>query len=280
MTSRLLARTLGGALLIFNGLWLAGCASAPAPEDQSEAQLYQAAEEALDDERYQTALQNLQDLESRFPFGDYAEQVQLELIYVNYQNENYEAARATASRFIRLHPDHSKLDYAYYVKGLAAWRAGRYALESLDLVDLSQRDPGATREAYDDFLKLVQRFPNSDYASDARQRMRYLKNLLARQEVYIGQFYLRRGAPEAAIGRGRTVLQGYQDTPALPDAIAVMAEGYEHLKLQDQADKMIKLLRQVDPQHPQLTAQGFQMRYPPNQPDKTFWQIITFDLID
>ena len=103
----------------------------------------------------------LEALDSRYPFGDYAEQAQPELVYVYYQVDNWDQTRAAASRFIRLHPDHPQVDYAYYLRGLAAWQAGRFSLEGLDLIDISKRDLGATRDAYVDFSELARRFPNS-----------------------------------------------------------------------------------------------------------------------
>ncbi|MDR9469110.1 outer membrane protein assembly factor BamD [Marinospirillum sp.] len=261
-------------------LLLTGCAGRIADEDKTEQQLYQEAQEALDNNRYTTAIERLQALESRFPFGEYGEQAQLELIYANYQSNQYEAARAAAGRFIRLNPDHPQVDYAHYLRGLAAWEGGRHALEGLELSDISKRDPGATREAYGDFRRLILDHPDSQYAPDAVQRLRYLKNLLAEQEVYIGQFYLRRGAPVAAINRGKEVVEGYRDTPAVPDAIAVMIEGYLHLEDQKEADRLKQLLVELDPEHPQLGRnQQFVQLHPANKPDKTLLQILSFDLL-
>jgi len=261
-------------------LLLSGCAGRIADEDKTEQQLYQEAQDALDRNRYTTAITRLQVLESRFPFGEYGEQAQLELIYAYHQNSQHEEARAAAGRFIRLNPDHPQVDYAHYLRGLAAWEGGRHALEGLKLSDISKRDPGATREAYEDFRRLIQNFPNSSYAPDAAQRLRYLKNLLAEQEVYVGQFYLRRGAPIAAINRGREVVEGYSDTPAVPGAIAVMIEGYLHLDEPEEAQRLKELLAQLDPKHPQLgRGQDFIQLHPADRPDKTLLQIISFDLL-
>lgn len=261
---------------------LSGCAGRLADDEKSEQQLYQEAQRALDKKRFITAIERLQFLESRFPFGEYGEQAQLELIYAYHSNNQHEQARAAASRFIRLNSDHPQTDYVLYLSGLSAWVAGRHSLEGLKLTDISQRDPGATREAYADFNRLITRFPNSDYAPDAQQRLRYLKNLLAAQEVYIGQFYLRRSAPIAAINRGRGVVEGYRDTPAVADALAVMIEGYLHLEDTEQANELQKLLVALQPNHPQLTnkkgKKGFVQLHPANKPDKTLLQILSFDL--
>lgn len=270
---------LGLALTLMLAL-LTGCATRLSDDQKTEAQIYQEAQEALDRERYLTAIERLQALESRFPFGEYSEQIQLELIFAFYRNHQTESARATARRFMRLHPDHPQVDYALYMSGLAAWEAGRHTLEGLRLSDLSQRDPGATREAHADFEQLVRRFPTSEYAPDALQRMHYLHHLLAAQEVYIGQFYLRRGAPIAAINRGQEVLEVYRDTPFVPDALAVMIEGYRHLDQVDTAQRLQALLTELAPDHPQLASQGrFVELHPADQPDKTLLQILTFDLL-
>ena len=275
--NRLLTPLVLASLLAF---LLTGCAGRLADEDKTEQQLYQEAKEAMDRNRFATAIDRLQVLESRFPFGEYGEQAQLELVYAYYRNNQYEAARAAAGRFIRLNPDHPQVDYAYYLRGLSAWAGGRHALEGLRLSDISLRDPGATREAYSDFRRLLQEFPDSEYAPDAAQRLRYLKNLLAAQEVYIGQFYLRRGAPVAAINRGRTVLEGYGDTPAVPDALAVMVEGYLHLNDNREAERLKQLLQELEPGHSQLGRDGrFTQLHPADQPDKTLLQILSFDLL-
>lgn len=258
---------------------LSGCAGRLADDQKSEQQLYQEAQTALDKKRFITAIERLQFLESRFPFGEYGEQAQLELIFAYYSNNQHEQARAAASRFIRLNADHPQIDYVLYLSGLSAWVAGRHSLEGLKLTNISQRDPGATREAYADFNRLITTFPDSDYAPDAQQRLRYLKNLLAAQEVYIGQFYLRRSAPIAAINRGRAVVEGYRDTPAVPDALAVMIEGYLHLGDAEQANELRKLLVELQPDHPQLKGKkGFVQLHPADKPDKTLLQILSFDL--
>ncbi|SFC50728.1 Beta-barrel assembly machine subunit BamD [Marinospirillum celere] len=261
-------------------LVLTGCAGRVSDDDKSEQQLYQEAQEALDRNRYTTAITRLQALETRFPFGEYGEQAQLELIYAYHRSNQHEAARAAANRFIRLNPDHPQVDYALYLRGLAAWDGGRHALEGLKLSDISKRDPGATREAYADFRRLISDYPDSQYAPDAAQRLRYLKNLLAEQEVYVGQFYLRRGAPVAAINRGREVVEGYRDTPSVPDALAVMIEGYLHLNDQEEAERLKQLLIELDPDHPQLgRGQQFVQLHPADRPDKTLLQILSFDLL-
>ncbi|GAB2778407.1 hypothetical protein GCM10027040_00810 [Halomonas shantousis] len=245
-----------GALVLASAL-LAGCASNEPAPDLQEQDLYQQAQSSLDAGRYTTAVEQLEALDTRFPFGRYAEQAQLELIYAYYQVENWEAARAAASRFIRLQPDHPQVDYAYYMRGLAAYQAGRFSLEGLKLIDISKRDLGATRDAYVDFGELVRRFPDSRYAPDARQRIIYLRNVLARHELQVADFYLRKGAYVAAVERGRWVIEHYPQSPATRDALAVMVEGYLGLDMRDRAREVLATLIENDPDNDRLRGDTF-----------------------
>jgi outer membrane protein assembly factor BamD len=257
MTMRFPSLGTFGALLL-SGALLAGCASnEPAPDIQ-EQELYQQAQESLDAGRYSTAVTRLEALDTRFPFGRYAEQAQLELIYAYYQTEDWEQARAAASRFIRLHPDHEQVDYAYYMRGLAAYQSGRFSLEGLELIDISKRDLGATRDANVDFGELVRRFPESPYAADARQRIVYLRNVLSRHELQVADFYLRKGAYLAAINRGKWVLEHYPQTPATRDALAVIVEGYMGLNMPERARTALQTLINNDPDNPRLDGKTFE----------------------
>lgn len=254
------------AALLLSGALLAGCASNEPAPDLQEQELYQQAQSALDDGRYSTAVTRLEALDTRYPFGRFAEQAQLELIYAYYQTEDWEQARAAASRFIRLHPDHPQVDYAYYMRGLAAYQAGRFSLEGLELIDISKRDLGATRDAYVDFGELVRRFPDSPYAADARQRIVYLRNVLSRHELQVADFYLRKGAYLAAINRGKWVLQHYPRTPATRDALAVMVEGYLGLNMPERARTVLQALIKNDPDNPRLDGETFEPKYVDAEP--------------
>ncbi|ATJ84312.1 outer membrane protein assembly factor BamD [Halomonas beimenensis] len=242
---------------------LAGCASTgdeQAP-DLAERQLYEEGRTALESGHYTTAINRLEAIDTRYPFGETAEQAQLELIYAYYETDDWEAARAAASRFIRLHPDHPQVDYAYYLRGLAAWQAGRFSLEGLRLIDISKRDLGATRDAYADFRELVQRFPDSQYAPDARQRIVYLRNVLARHELQVADFYLRKGAYLAAVERGRWVIEHYPQSEATRDALAVMVEGYLGLDMSERARETLRVLIDNAPDHERLDGRTFQPRH-------------------
>lgn len=247
-------------------------------QNMTEEQLYKGAMEELDNDSYRGALNYLREIETRFPFGVYAEQAQLEMMYSYYQDGKYEIARAKASSFIRLNPNSPQLDYALYIDGLSAWEMGKNMLEGMKMVDIEKRDLGATKDSFASFYRLVSEFKDSRYAPDARQRILFLKNMIAAQEIYIARFYLRRGAPEAAIGRANFVIQHLHSVASILDAFAVLAEGYTHLEVRDKAKYWVDRLKKIAPKHEQLSDGKLVMLYPPDSLDKNFWQFITFDL--
>ncbi len=210
--------------------------------DIPEPQLYEEALEALKNETWDVAIDKLENLESRYPFGRYSEQAQLELIFAYYKGARPTQAIAAADRFIRLHPQHDNIDYAYYLRGLTNFDADKSLTDRFLPTDPSQRDPGAARDSFSDFSTLLNRYPTSQYAPDARKRMLYLKNQLARYEIHVARYYINRGAFVAAANRGRYVVENYQETPAVPDALAIMVEAYSELGLQDPAGHARQIL--------------------------------------
>jgi outer membrane protein assembly factor BamD len=248
------------ALLIILLISLLGaCSSEPTLLEQlnlSEDDLRARIQEGLDDRRYDLAAEGIQAMEARFPFGKYAEQTQLESIYIYYMQYDTEGARAAAERFIRLHPQHPNVDYAYYMKGLSSFVEGQGLFERFMPTDLTKRDPGAARQSFADFSQLVSRYPDSLYAADARKRMVYLRNLLARYEVHVANYYFMRGAYLAAANRGRYVVENFQRTPAVPDALAVMVQAYKLLGMDDLANNALVTLRTNYPSYPELDANG------------------------
>lgn len=245
------------AVLLISQLVLLACSSKEEiPEGQSEQVLYEAAAEQLENANYEQAIKNLQMLEARFPFGPYAEQAQLELIYAYYKNFNYAASIEASERFIRLHPQHPNVDYAYYMRGLANYSEGKGLFERFTPTDLTERDPGSARQSFNDFSQLVTRFPNSEYAPDARYRMIYLRNLLARYEINVANYYLKRRAFIAALNRGRYVIENFPQSPAVPDALAVVVQSYLLLDEDELADDTLTVLRDNYPDHPNLKKNG------------------------
>lgn len=221
-------------------------------ENLSEVELYQQAQADLDNNSYTSATAKLKALESRYPFGRYADQAQLELIYANYKNSEPEAAKSAAERFIRLHPQHPNVDYAYYLKGLTSFDQDRGLVARFLPLDMTKRDPGAARDSYNEFAQLTSRYPNSRYAPDAKQRMIYLRNLLASYEIHVADYYLTRQAYVAAANRGRYVVENFQETPSVGDGLAVMTEAYMRLHLDDLAATTLETLKANYPDHPSL----------------------------
>lgn len=245
----------------------------------SEADLYNAAEGQLSHDQWETAVKNLQKLEENFPFGVYAEQGQLELIYAYYSLDKADEAIATANRFIRLHPQHRNVDYAYYMMGLASYSKGKGMFERVMPTDMTKRDPGDARESLANFTQLLNRFPDSPYAADAKKRMLFLRNLLARYEIHVANYYFKRTAYVAAISRGRYVLENYPQSPAIPDALAVMVQGYHLIGMQDRSNEYLEVLKSNYPNFPALNPKGnFDYDYANHNDDRNWFGILTFGL--
>lgn len=216
------------------------------------SKLYKAGKTALDSADYETALEYFETLESRFPFGRYAQQAQLDVIYAYYKFDEPESAIAAADRFIKLYPRHPKVDYAYYMRGLASFNKGMGGLDYFFNLDPTQRDPRSARESFRYFAELVKLFPDSIYRNDALQRMVYLHNNLAKHEIHVADYYMRRGAELAAVNRAKYVIENYQRTPAAIDALVILVKAYRRLELDDLAADALRVLELNAPEHPQL----------------------------
>ncbi|WP_417534745.1 outer membrane protein assembly factor BamD [Marinobacterium stanieri] len=238
--------------------------------DVPEQELYEEALSALESDNYDLAIEKLQLLEARYPFGRYSEQAQLELIYAYFRNYEPASASAAADRFIRLHPNHDNIDYAYYLKGLTAFEQDRSFIAQYLPIDVSQRDPGAALDSFESFSTLLTRYPDSEYAPDAQKRMQFLKNRLAAYEVHVAAYYMKRQAWVAAANRGRYVVENLQETPAVPDALAIMAEAYTELGMDDLAKNSLDVL--------QLNFPDYKIR-PFKQRSATLLQTATFGLL-
>ena len=249
--------------------------------DSGEQQIYEQAQSYLNARNYDLAIRALQALESRYPFGRYAEQAQLELIYAHYGAYEPEAAVEAADRFIRLHPQHPSVDYAYYMKGLATASSNQDLLARFSPTDKTKRDTSYAQEAFAEFAQLVSRYPDSPYAPDARDRMVHLRNLLARHEIHVANYYFRRGAYLAAANRGRYVVENFQRTPAVPDGLAVMAQGYLLLGMNDLAQDSIDALVLNYPDHPSLNKKGeFDTVYTPEGLQRSLINRVSFGLLN
>ena len=259
MMSAKLAKPL--LLLLLSGL-LAGCGLfSDRDRDEfeglsTEEQFYRRALSQLNAQNFTGAIATYQALESRFPFGRFAAQAQIEIVYAYYRNGDMEAARAAADRVIRLHPDNENVDYAYYMRGLSSFRDSSGFLGRFLPVDQTKRDPGRARESFSDFSQLLALYPDSPYAADARARMVFLRNNLAAYEIHVANYYLERRAYVAALRRAQYVVENFQGTPAVADGVAIMVESYLRMGLNELADTSLELLRENYPQHAALDRNG------------------------
>jgi outer membrane protein assembly factor BamD len=237
-----------GSVLLAAALTLGGCGLLPEVIDEtagwSAQKLYAEAKDNLNSGNYERAVKLFEALEARYPFGRYAQQAQLEVAYAYYKDNEPISAIAACDRFIKLHPNHPNVDYAYYLKGLANFNDDLGLLGKLVDQDLSERDPRAARDAFLAFKELVTRFPNSQYAADSAARMKYLVNALASNEIHVAKYYLKRRAWVAAANRAKEVLRSYPEAPALEEALAIMVVAYDELglvDLRDDAQRVLKL---------------------------------------
>jgi outer membrane protein assembly factor BamD len=230
----------------------AGCA-ATSEEDPTEgmkvAEIYEEASATLKSGDYEKAIQLYERLESRFPYGKYAERAQMEIAYAYYKDSEPEAAIVAAERFIKLHPNHPNIDYMYYLRGLASYDLSESFLDSLFNVDPTQHDPKSARRAFEYFAELIKKFPKSRYSKDALQRMTLIRNNLAQYEVNVAGYYMRRGAYLAAANRGKYVVENYKRSPAVADALGIMVKAYKKLGMDELAKDTERVLKLNHPDH-------------------------------
>ena len=239
------------SLTAFSGCSTFNTDPLPDPEESwAVERVYSEAKKALKDEDYPTAIKYYNLLEARFPFGDYAQQSLIDSAYAHYKADDPENALATIDRFIRVYPLNPNLDYAIYLRGLINFTRDVGIVEKYIPRDETQRDPGAAQFALQDFTNLINRFPSSQYSEDASQRIVYLRNRLAQHEVNVAHFYLRRGAYIAALNRGKYVIENYQRTPAMPEALLIVAKAYKILELNDLSEDALRVLETNYPEHP------------------------------
>ena len=244
-------RCLRPLLVIVFALLFAACASTQDPtKDWSPERLHKEAKEKVKDGDYETGIKYFETLEARYPYGPYAEQAQLEIAYAYYKYEEPALAIAAADRFIRLHPTHPNVDYAYYLKGLVNFHGEKTLTNWLFGAkdDLSDRDPKGARESYFAFREVVERFPKSRYAEDAQQRMAYLFEAQAKYETLVARFYYERSAYVAAVNRCKYSLETYPRTPSTEDALGIMALSYKKMGIVPLFDDTMRVLRKNFPQ--------------------------------
>ncbi|KTD19335.1 competence lipoprotein ComL [Legionella lansingensis] len=205
-------------------------------QGMSAKQLLTEAERAIAKEQYESAAKRLEAMESMYPFSDYAEKAQMDLIYAYYKKGDFASAAATAERFIHLYPRSRNVDYAYYMKGLANFQQPRGTFANKLPLDESWRDPGTQAQAYSDFATLVERFPDSRYKPNALQRMIYLRNMFAQRELNTSKYYFQRKMYVAATERASFLIKNYPQAPSAQEALAIMYHANKALGLTQAAN--------------------------------------------
>lgn len=230
---------------------MTGCGLLPEQKDEtvgwSAQKLYAEAKQASSDGAYDKAVKYFEKLESRYPYGRYAQQSQIEVAYAYYKQGEAASAVAACDRFIRLHPNHPNVDYLYYLKGLANFNEDLGLMGHISMQDLTERDPGASKEAYEAFRELVTRYPSSKYAPDAIQRMQYLVNALAQHQVHVATYYMKRGAYVAALNRAQTAIKTYPEAPANEAALFIIVKSYDALGMNDLRDDAERVMKKNFP---------------------------------
>ena len=234
--------------LLFALTLLSGCAGSDGTKDDtdiwSEAKLYSEATEKLNDADFAKCGKYFEKLEARFPFGPYSQQAQINAAYCYWKAQEQTQALIAIDRFIKLHQGSPNLDYAYYLKGLITFNDDLGWLGKFTGQDLSERDPKAAKEAFESFKVVVERFPNSKYAPDALDRMRYIVNSLAEADVIVARFYYQRGAYLASANRAQLVIRDYDRAPAVEEALYLLTKSYEKLgmtQLSNDSARVFKL---------------------------------------
>lgn len=235
--------------LVLSAALLSGCSWFKDTKETEEdpyataADIYGQASRALKTGNYEEAIKQFETLEARYPFGPYAEQSKLEAAYAYYKYGEQESAVATVERYLQLHPRGENVDYALYLKGLANLKRGASLTdEYVKERDPSRRDQGALQEAFNAFSDLVRRFPSSKYVEDSQKRLLELRNLMAEHELYVAQYYMKRGAWLSAANRAQGLIERYQGAPSMPEALKIMVEAYTRLGLTDLAADARKVL--------------------------------------
>lgn len=232
---------------MFALMLLVGCAGSDGKDDTdiwSEAKLYSEATDKLNDADFAKCGKYFEKLEARFPFGPYSQQAQINAAYCYWKAQEQTQALVAIDRFIKLHQGSPSLDYAYYLKGLITFNDDLGWLGKFTGQDLSERDPKAAKEAFESFKVVVERFPNSKYAPDALDRMRYIVNSLAEADVIVARFYYQRGAYLAAANRAQLVIRDYDRAPAVEEALYILTKSYEKLgmvELSNDSARVFKL---------------------------------------
>jgi outer membrane protein assembly factor BamD len=223
---------------------LAGCKGNNLQERLSRrtpGALYERAQKSMRSQDFDDAIKVYEALTARYPFTDQARQARLDLIYAYYRNREKESAIDAAETFVRENPTHPRVDYAWYLKGLVDFERTPYAVERWMRVDLTERPPTTARKSFQAFRTVVEQFPKSAYAADARRRMIYLRNRLADYEMQVARYYAERGAWVAASQRAKLTIEQYDGAPAVKEALEILISAYQQLGYEESAANVQKV---------------------------------------
>jgi outer membrane protein assembly factor BamD len=238
------------SLALVFGVLVGACGMFPDVDETkgwSAEKLYSEAKDRLNNGQYEDAIKLYEKLEARYPYGRYAQQAQLEIAYAYYKDQESAQAVTAAERFIKLHPNHPNVDYAYYLKGLANFNENLGIMGHIGGQDMTERDPKAARLAFDAFKELATRFPDSRYTPDAIARMSYLVNSLAAHEIHVARYYMRRGAYVAAANRAQVTLKTYPRAPANEEGLVILVQAYDAMGLNDLRDDAERVMKKNFP---------------------------------
>lgn len=240
---------------------LAACGSTSAKKDDkyytmTGQDLLAAGNSNLDGASYEVAVQHYQAIEARFPHTSLAEQAKLNTIYAHYHDRQYDKALAEIDEFVKVYPNHENIDYVYYLQGLINFDRAKSILDKMLPPDKSKVDQRQMRNSLQSFMTVIQNYPDGDYAEDSAARIVYLRNLLAEAEIHKANFYLERHAYVGAANRAQYVLDNYDATTPIADALYIQAKAYQGLNLPDLAQKSIALLQHNYPNDARLAEFG------------------------
>ncbi|MBT3548793.1 MAG: outer membrane protein assembly factor BamD [Gammaproteobacteria bacterium] len=250
MKAKILLINLIFSLLLSSCSYMEGVFKEPDPTiGMTAAQIYGEGKAFLDAEDYPNAIIYFDILEARYPFGIYSTQSMLDLAYASYQSNLKSEAIVNTDRFIRLYPNHPQVSYAYYLRALANFDKDSNFITKLFAQDPSKYDVSKLKKSFDDFSIVINKFPDSKYAKDSRNRLLYIKNMMARNELYIAKYYVKRNAHIAAIERVKYLLTNYNGTPSTEDALLILIDSYNYLNMNDLAIDSARVLKENYPEY-------------------------------
>lgn len=263
-------------------LLIAACSSNDARgPDLPEHAYYEKAQQAFSEDLPETAAKNLQDLDARYPFGEFSTRAELDLIYAQYQSGDFISAHAIAERFIKNHPDHDAIDYAYYMRALSTYSGSESLLQRYLDTDPSKTDARELQKAFREMGNFLHRYPSSQYAPDAKARMIFLRNTIARHELQVARYYLKRQAPLSALRRGQAVITHYPTSTSVEEALAITIQSYNDLNLTKLALTNLSVLKNSYPNSLYVNEEGnFIPIQLPSDADPGFWYWVSFGIIN